>query len=65
MVKKSTQKFEHLENEVSFQDEKKIHQGLSLKQIIHFFLRCESPTSKTFNNYTIIMTINSDEIRIL
>ena len=23
MVKKSTQKFEHLENEVSFQDEKK------------------------------------------
>ena len=48
MTKKSKQKFKHLENRKSFQDEKKaffiIYEGLSLKQIKQIFLEGESPT---------------------
>ena len=63
MAKKSTQKFKYLENKA--------------KGIFHQFSRAfieankvmffdgESPTLKTFNNDTIIMTKNSDKIRIL
>ena len=42
-----------------------IFKGVSLKQIKQMFLCCESFTVKTSNNYTIIMTNNSDKIRIL
>ena len=48
MTKKSKQKFKHLENRKSFQDEKKaffiIYEGLLLKQIKQIFLEGESPT---------------------
>ena len=38
-----------------------IFKGLLLKQIKQFFLKGESPTSKTFSNFTIIMTKNGDK----
>ena len=49
MTKKSWRKLKYLENEKSFQDEIKdiffiIFKGLSMKQIMKFFLEGKSPT---------------------
>ena len=41
-----------------------IFKGLSLKEIEYVFLDGESPTLKTFNNDTIIMTNSSDKKKI-
>ena len=66
MAKKLTQKCKYLENEESFPDE--------VKNIFPQFQRAFIEANKTiflegecpiFNNYTIIMTNNSDKIRIL
>ena len=68
MAKKSTQKFKYIENKESFENEIKsiflYFQRDFIKNKL-MFLEGESPTLKTFNNYTIIMTNNSDKIGIL
>ena len=48
MVKKSAQKFEHLENEVSFQDEKKNSSRAFVEANNTFFFKVWEPDIKDF-----------------
>ena len=65
MAKKATQKFKYLENEESLARSIFHHfKRAFIEGSKTFFLEGESPSLKTSNNHTIIITNISDKIRI-